>query len=61
MIHQHQNGDQGQAVLGELDRIHKKNLWTYQHVELRIAFYFPKAVYVSPLDTHYFTYLRITK
>ena len=65
MIHQHQNGDEGQAVLGELDRIHKKknrkkNLWTcYQHVELLIAFHFPKAVYL-PLDTHYFTHHKMT-
>lgn len=44
MIHQHQNGDEGQAVLRELDRIHKKNLWTYQHIDLLIAFHSPNAV-----------------
>lgn len=54
MIHQHQNRDEGQAVLRELDAIHikKKNLWTYQHVELHIAFNFPKAIYHQLLTTH---------
>lgn len=50
MIHQHQKRDEGHAVLGELDRIHK-NLWTYQHEELLIALHFPEAI-TPPTPTH---------
>lgn len=62
MIHQHQNGDEGQAVLRELDRIHKKKPVDLSALRVAYCFSFPKSC-LPPTPQHplHPTNLHITK